>query len=79
MTICQGLVRNYSGLLATRFFLGVTETGTFPGTQTMTILLSAMGGFDTNELLKDVSTSLACGTDEQKHKSDTLSSSAQPP
>ena len=31
VTICQGLVQNYSGLLATRFFLGLTETGMFPG------------------------------------------------
>lgn len=31
ITICQGLVQNYSGLLATRFFLGVAETGMFPG------------------------------------------------
>ncbi|KAL8952423.1 MAG: hypothetical protein Q9222_001658 [Ikaeria aurantiellina] len=31
VTICQGLVQNYSGLLATRFFLGVAETGMFPG------------------------------------------------
>ena len=30
-TIMQGLVTNYSGLLATRFFLGVFETGMFPG------------------------------------------------
>ncbi|MCJ1375331.1 hypothetical protein MMC20_006566 [Loxospora ochrophaea] len=30
-TICQGLVQNYSGLLATRFFLGLAETGMFPG------------------------------------------------
>ena len=28
---CQGLVQNYSGLLATRFFLGLAETGIFPG------------------------------------------------
>lgn len=27
VTTCQGLVRNYSGLLATRFFLGVFEVG----------------------------------------------------
>lgn len=27
----QGLVKNYSGLLATRFFLGLFETGMFPG------------------------------------------------
>lgn len=31
VTICQGLVQNYSGLLATRFFLGLFETGMFPG------------------------------------------------
>jgi MFS family permease len=31
VTICQGLVVNYGGLLTTRFFLGVTEAGMFPG------------------------------------------------
>ena len=31
VTICQGLVHNWSGLLATRFFLGLAETGMFPG------------------------------------------------
>lgn len=31
VTICQGRVHGYSGLLATRFFLGVAETGMFPG------------------------------------------------
>ncbi|KAF2431931.1 MFS general substrate transporter [Tothia fuscella] len=31
LTICQGLVHNYRGLLATRFFLGLAETGMFPG------------------------------------------------
>ena len=31
VTICQGLVQNYSGLLTTRFFLGLFETGMFPG------------------------------------------------
>ncbi|KAL8874278.1 MAG: hypothetical protein Q9174_000358 [Haloplaca sp. 1 TL-2023] len=31
VTICQGLVQNYAGLLATRFFLGLAETGMFPG------------------------------------------------
>jgi MFS family permease len=30
-SICQGLVKNYSGLLATRFFLGLFESGMFPG------------------------------------------------
>lgn len=31
VTVCQGLVQNYSGLLATRFFLGLAESGMFPG------------------------------------------------
>ena len=31
ITICQGLVVNYGGLLAARFFLGLAETGMFPG------------------------------------------------
>ncbi|KAK1812293.1 High-affinity nicotinic acid transporter [Friedmanniomyces endolithicus] len=30
-TIMEGVVKNYSGLLAVRFFLGVFETGMFPG------------------------------------------------
>ncbi|KAI0842916.1 MFS general substrate transporter [Hypoxylon sp. FL0890] len=29
--LCQGFVQSYSGLLATRFFLGLTEAGIFPG------------------------------------------------
>ncbi|KAB2574912.1 Major facilitator superfamily [Lasiodiplodia theobromae] len=31
VTTLQGLVQNYSGLLATRFFLGLFESGMFPG------------------------------------------------
>lgn len=31
VSICQGLVSNYGGLLTTRFFLGLFETGMFPG------------------------------------------------
>ena len=31
VTVCQGLVQNYSGLLAVRFFLGIAEAGMFPG------------------------------------------------
>lgn len=30
-TTMQGLVKNYAGLLTTRFFLGLLETGIFPG------------------------------------------------
>lgn len=29
--LCQGFVQSYGGLLATRFFLGLLETGIFPG------------------------------------------------
>ncbi|KAK9427140.1 major facilitator superfamily domain-containing protein [Lipomyces doorenjongii] len=31
ITCLQGIVQNYSGLLATRFFLGMAEAGMFPG------------------------------------------------
>ena len=31
VTICQGFVQGYGGLLATRFFLGLFEAGMFPG------------------------------------------------
>ncbi|KAK4936832.1 High-affinity nicotinic acid transporter, partial [Elasticomyces elasticus] len=31
VTLLQGFVKSYSGLLATRFFLGFFETGMFPG------------------------------------------------
>jgi len=31
VSICQGLVTSYGGLLTTRFFLGVFESGMFPG------------------------------------------------
>ncbi|KAF1839119.1 MFS general substrate transporter [Decorospora gaudefroyi] len=31
VTMLQGFVQNYAGLLVTRFFLGVFETGMFPG------------------------------------------------
>ena len=30
-TMMQGLVQNYAGLCVTRFFLGLFETGMFPG------------------------------------------------
>lgn len=29
--MCMGLVHDFGGLLATRFFLGLTEAGLFPG------------------------------------------------
>ncbi|TFY57815.1 hypothetical protein EVJ58_g6795 [Rhodofomes roseus] len=30
VSVCQGLVQNYSGLIACRFFLGLVESGVFP-------------------------------------------------
>lgn len=31
VTCLQGITTNYAGILATRFFLGLAETGMFPG------------------------------------------------
>lgn len=31
ISIAQGFVKSYSGLLATRFFLGLAEASVFPG------------------------------------------------
>lgn len=31
VTVCQGLVQGYGGLITTRFFLGLFEAGMFPG------------------------------------------------
>lgn len=31
VSMCQGAVKNYAGLLATRFFLGLAEAGFYPG------------------------------------------------
>lgn len=38
---CQGLVQNWSGLMATRFFLGAFETGMFPGCTSQLLVLSS--------------------------------------
>lgn len=40
VSICQGLVSSYGGLLTTRFFLGLFETGMFPGCKCLLILLA---------------------------------------
>lgn len=31
VTVCQGLVQGYGGIITTRFFLGLFEAGMFPG------------------------------------------------
>ena len=38
VTVGQGFVQNYSGLLATRFFLGLFEAAMFPGCKIHTYL-----------------------------------------
>lgn len=45
VTMLQGFVTNYGGLLATRFFLGVFESGMFPGcTQTLHLARDGISG-----------------------------------
>jgi MFS family permease len=39
-SIIQGLVQNYAGLLVTRFFLGLFETGMFPGCEYLRLRLN---------------------------------------
>lgn len=75
VTVCQGLVQNYSGLLATRFFLGLAETGMFPGCK-------AMSSHRMIQLIKmctyQASTLLGCGTNDPKRNVDSPFSSARP-
>lgn len=35
---CMGLVHNFSGLMATRWFLGLAEAGLFPGSHSSVVL-----------------------------------------
>jgi len=73
VTVCQGLVQNYSGLLATRFFLGLAETGMFPGCKVTylhwMIQLAKMYTYQ-------ASTLLVCGTNDPKPSVDSPFSSA---
>jgi len=43
-TILQGIVKSYGGLLATRFFLGLFETGMFPGCFYLIGMVSGLNG-----------------------------------
>lgn len=40
--VCQGLVTNFSGLAAARWFLGLFEAGLFPGVKTLSSSESLM-------------------------------------
>lgn len=42
VTVLQGLVQNYGGLLATRFFLGVFETGMLLGLLSQALSMGEM-------------------------------------
>jgi hypothetical protein len=76
-TLMQGLVKNYAGLLATRFFLGVFETGMFPGGMSSVTSYSVQLMLTLNSVQRF--TSSACGISEAKRKSDTPSSSTVRP
>jgi MFS family permease len=75
-TLLQGLVQNYSGLIATRFFLGLFETGMFPGGKSSRPL--ATPRIDTYTYTQP-STSSACGTADTRPSAATPSSSTAPP
>lgn len=40
--ICQGLVTSWGGLMTTRFFLGVFESGMFPGCESPELALPSL-------------------------------------
>jgi hypothetical protein len=70
--MCQGLVSNYGGLVACRFFLGVFEAGVFPGK----LLLILMRDRQT-DYLKVVHTSSACTINVMSYRRGGVSSLAQ--
>lgn len=83
-TILQGLVQNYHGLLATRFFLGVFEAGMYPppfppfppaGHVGIGLILMPTNA---QACSPAASTSSQCGTNAKKRKNGTPSSSARP-
>ncbi|KAG6016728.1 hypothetical protein E4U41_004366 [Claviceps citrina] len=51
-TMLQGVVRNYAGLLAARFFLGLFETGMFPGGEACFSTFGPMSSYISRYLLK---------------------------
>lgn len=76
VTIMQGLVQSYGGLLATRFFLGVFETGMFPGCFYLIgyVHLTSFIGDGSGKLID-----VECGIEDTKRRSATHSSSALRP
>jgi hypothetical protein len=63
----QGVVSNFAGLAATRFFLGICEAGAFPVSQFLF--------FEFEQ--RDVFIYCRCGTNELKLKNDSRSSSVR--
>ena len=83
VTICQGLVHNYSGLLATRFFLGVAESGMFPACMFLLVsssLFQCPPFLPSNHSPVQIQafTSSACGTNGAKLSDATRFSLAAP-
>ncbi len=77
VTICQGLVQSYGGLLTTRFFLGVFESGMFPGSFYL-IGMWYVSNFSIYAHI-EIPVLKSIGTNDMKRKRDTLSSSPLPP
>lgn len=72
----QGLVQNWGGLMATRFFLGVFETGMFPGCKCKYQAITPETGVNYD---RQVSICWACGTHALRLKSVSASSLAPLP
>ena len=80
LTTMQGLVQNYAGLLATRFFLGVFECGMFPGCfYVLGMCLIVSPSVLVGRVLISSMKQKGCGISARKHRSDIRSSFRPPP
>lgn len=43
--MCQGATKNYAGLLATRFLLGLAEAGFYPGVLYVYLIVLVYSGY----------------------------------
>ena len=71
----MGLVTNYSGLLAARWFLGIAEAGLFPGTYSAQLLKAS----NPTDISQELHTTYPAGTKRQKSASAAPSSSLPQP
>lgn len=71
VTVAQGTVKNYSGLLTTRFLLGLFESSIFPGS----FYLITMYALDVMIITQSLTEHPIGGTNEAKLKSAARSSS----